>query len=162
MTQEYLDTLQLYYEEEIEGEAYFAALAARFADPDHKRKLRLLAEIERHAAESVAPLIKQYGISPRSTAELTVSGKADAESAVLDWAALIAEMQQSYPGYVAAFERLEKMGPVEDQGRLSFLTEHEVAAIRFLDLEVSDPESSTAPLEAYLAESAATWRGAAE
>ena len=53
----YLDTLQLYYDEEIEGEAYFARLSERFDNPDHKHKLDLLAQVERHAAD--APLARR-------------------------------------------------------------------------------------------------------
>ena len=158
----YLETLQLYYEEEIEGEAYFARLADRFDDPEHARKLRLLAEVERHAASGVAPLIEKHGLAPRPRDALITSGYADADTTSLDWSALIAEMQESYKGYLSAFEALEAMGPAEDKARLSFLTEHEVAAIKFLDLETSDPAKSAAPLEAYLATPAETWRAAAE
>ena len=75
----YLETLQLYYEEEIEGEAYFARLSERFDDPDHARKLHLLAEVERHAAEGVAPLIEKHGLTPRPTEALIESGHADAD-----------------------------------------------------------------------------------
>lgn len=159
---DYLKTLTLYYEEEIEGEAYFARLAERFTAPDHKRKLHLLAEVERHAAAGVAPLIAAHGLTPRPAADLVARGRNEAEATAPDWPALIAQMQQSYPGYLAAFAALEAMGPEADRARLSFLTEHEVAAIRFLDLEVTDPETSAAPLEAYIATPAETWRTAAE
>ncbi len=158
----YLETLQLYYEEEIEGEAYFARLSERFDDPDHARKLHLLAEVERHAAEGVAPLIEKHGLTPRPTEALIESGHADADATAPDWAKLISEMQESYKGYLSAFEAFEAMGPDEDRARLSFLTEHEVAAIKFLDLEATDPARSVAPLETYLATPAETWRAAAE
>lgn len=158
----YLDTLTLYYEEEIEGEAYFAGLAERFDDPDHRRKLQLLAEVERHAAAGVAPLIAKYALTPRPTAELVASGQAEAAAEGLEWPALLGGMRQSYPGYVAAFEALERLGPPEDRARLSFLTEHEVAALRFLALEETDPGASAATLEAYLGTPAETWRAGAE
>ena len=158
----YLDTLQLYYEEEIEGEAYFARLSERFDNPDHKHKLDLLAQVERPAAAGVAPLITKYALTARPAEDLIESGHADADTTLLVWDTLISEMQESYKGYLAAFEALEAMGPDEDRARLSFLTEHEVAAIKFLDLETTDPEISAAPLEAYLATPAAMWRPAAE
>jgi hypothetical protein len=158
----YLEKLQLYYEEEIEGEAYFTRLSARFADPDCRMKLRLLAEVERHAAAGVAPLIAKHGLSPRATAALIASGHADADQTALDWSALMAEMRQSYQGYLAAFEALETMARPEDRNLLSFLTEHEVAALRFLELEDSNPDHSTAPLQAYLATAPDAWRAAAE
>lgn len=148
--QHYLDTLLLYYEEEIEGEAYFHELARIFEASAHKMRLTLLAEVERHAAEAVAPLIGKYGLSPRSTAELTRSGQAQARRGPAEWPGLMAEMNRTYPGYLAAFQRLEAMGPTEDRLRLAFLTRHEVAAMEFLNLEGQGAESSVAPLRDYL------------
>lgn len=153
----YLDTLTLYYEEEIEGEAYFAALADRFSDDDHKRKLNLLAQVERHAADGVAPLIARHGLAPRSRAELVASGRADADATAPDWTILLDDMRATYAGFLAAFETLERLGPPEDRALLSFLTGHEVAAIRFLEIEATDPATSAAPLTDYLATSAANW-----
>ena len=45
--QTYLAKLLLYYEEEIEGEAYFQGLARRFPDPAQHKRLTLLAQVER-------------------------------------------------------------------------------------------------------------------
>ncbi|MEM8537226.1 MAG: hypothetical protein AAGF56_05115 [Pseudomonadota bacterium] len=153
----YHATLVQYYEEEVEGEAYFAELAKRFEDPAHREKLTLLAEVERHAAEAVAPLIEKYGLIPKQSEALVESGRADAQSTAADWDKLIAGMNATYTGYLNDFKNLETMGPAEDQQRLTFLTEHEVAAIRFLDLEANDPAASAAPLRAYLAASPENW-----
>ena len=149
--QDYLEKLLLYYEEEIEGEAYFHELARMFDAPAHKSRLALLAEVERHAAAAVAPLIEKYGLSPRSTAELIRSGQAQARRGPAEWSGLMAEMNRTYPGYLAAFQRLEVMGPTEDRPRLAFLTEHEVAAMEFLSLEGQGEPGSEAPLRGYLA-----------
>jgi len=65
----YTDTLLLYYEEEIMGEAYFNALAPNFSDPLVARKLLLLASVEQHAALAVAPLISKYGLTARPAIE---------------------------------------------------------------------------------------------
>jgi len=53
----YLETLQLYYEEEIEGEAYFAALAERLTDPEQRAKMQMMADVETYAAAAVHPLL---------------------------------------------------------------------------------------------------------
>jgi hypothetical protein len=158
----YLDTLLLYFEEEVEGEAYFAELARRFDDPGHRAKLGLLAEVERHAAAAVAPLIDRYGLRPRPVSELVDSGRRDARQTPADWAALLDEMARTYPGYLAAFEALEAMAPPADLPRLAFLTEHEVAAMRFLACEARDPATSAVPLQAYLGSDPDTWARAAE
>ncbi|MEO1200983.1 MAG: hypothetical protein AAFX39_17470, partial [Pseudomonadota bacterium] len=131
----YLKTLLLYYEEEIEGEAYFAELACAFDHPDHKRKLELLADVERHAAKVVAPLIAHYDLIPRPAVDLMASGQESARATDANWDALLAEMTKTYPGYVDDFRALERMGPKRDQLLLSFLTEHEIAALAFLSLE---------------------------
>lgn len=159
-TETYLETLLLYYEEEVEGEAYFRALSERFSDPDHKTKLALLAEVEAHTAKGVAPLIAKYGLVPRLTARLVESGVTEAGATQADWGALLAEMTETYPHYVDAFERLEAMGPPEDRQALSFLTGHEVAAMAFLALETSLSRDSTVPLHTFLARSPETWQRA--
>lgn len=148
-TQKYLDTLLLYYEEEIMGEAYFRALALRFPEPEHAYKMELMAQVERHAANSVLPLLQKYNLTPRTDAVLFAIGLEGIDAVTLDWDALIAEMQISFPDYMREFRALEAMGPEPDKPRLKFLTDHEVAAIEFLNLEAQNRES-VAPMLAYL------------
>ena len=57
----YRKTLLDYYEEEIMGEAYFDALAEHFDGEGERDKLRLLARVERRAAEVVQPLLHKHG-----------------------------------------------------------------------------------------------------
>lgn len=147
----YLDTLLRYYEEEIEGEAYFAAMAKRFGDPVRRDAMSLLAQVERHAAEAVAPLLARHGLGARPRDSLCRSGEAQARATPPDWDALMAQMRQSYPVYLAQFEALEAMAPAEDRGRLAFLTRHETAALEFLDLESDGAADALAPLRRYLA-----------
>ena len=161
-SQEYLDTLKQYYEEEVEGEAYFAEAALAYKDPLVREKLELLAECERHAAEAVEPLVVKYGLTPKPAAELQASGRKDAQTTEVDWTKMVAGMNETYPGYVDDFKRLEALGPAEDQQRLNFLTEHEIAAIEFLRLEAIDPEASMGPLKTYLATDPTDWVIAAE
>jgi len=148
--QAYLDTLLLYFEEEVEGEAYFQALSERAQTPDHRDKLELLAKVEHHAASVTLPLIRKYALTPRSDAILHQSGQDQAHRAEKPWEDLLAEMAKTYPGYVEDFLRLEVMAPSEDLPRLKLLTAHETAAIEFLDLELSGAQDSCAPLNAYL------------
>lgn len=158
----YLSTLVQYYEEEVEGEAYFAQAARAYDDPLVREKLQLLAECERHAAEAVAPLVQKYGLTPKPAAELQASGRKDALATEVNWAKMIAGMNKTYPGYLDDFKGLEALGPAEDHQRLNFLTEHEVAAIEFLRLEAIDPANSVGPLKTYLATDPTDWVIAAE
>jgi len=149
-TQAYLETLLLYYEEEVEGEAYFKALAEMAEKPDHHDKLRLLAKVERHAADVTLPLIHKYALTPKSDATLLQSGRDQARKVEMPWDDLLADMARTYPGYVDDFLHLEAMAPHEDLPRLKLLTAHEVAAIEFLDLEISGVRDSVAPMNVYL------------
>lgn len=150
---QYHETLLLYYEEEIEGEAYFSALSQAFSDPEQSQKLDLLARIEDHAARAVAPLIAKYGLRPRSAAELKLMGQEAAQDTPVDWLALLDDMRATYPGYVEDFRALEDMAPAEDRSRLAFLTQHETAALEFLALEATQPNQSSEPLRHYLQQS---------
>lgn len=143
--------LRLAYEEEVETEAYFATLAALAPDPDRAAKLRLLAEIESRTARVVAPLLARHGLVPRDDAALAAAGTAEATAARPDWAELLSAMLRTYPGYVTFFEGIEADGPPEDRGALALLTEHERAALAFLEREVAGHPDSTAPMRDYLA-----------
>ena len=149
-TQVYLDTLLLYYEEEVEGEAFFQVLAEKAEKRDHRDKLYLLAKVEHHAAKVTLPLIHKYALTPRNDAVLFQSGQDQARAAVKPWRDLLADMAQSFPGYVDDFLRLEAMAPPEDLPRLKLLTAHEVAAVEFLELELSGRQDSVAAMNDYL------------
>jgi dimethylamine/trimethylamine dehydrogenase len=147
---EYLKTLTRYYEEEIEGEAYFHAIADRLTDPDQRAKMRLMAEVETYAAAAVRPLIDKYGLTPEASEKLHETARADAAKDSRDWPALVAEMRQTFPGYINDFERLEAMAPPEDLPLLKILTDHEHAAIDFLEREARGDTASSAPMQHYL------------
>jgi dimethylamine/trimethylamine dehydrogenase len=149
-TQAYLETLLLYYEEEVEGEAYFEALADLTEKSDHRDKLHLLARVEHHAASVTLPLIRKYALTPRSDAILFQSGQDQARATEKPWDDLLADMARTFPRYVDDFMRLEAMAPCEDLPHLKLLTAHEIAAIEFLDLEMSGARDSVAPMNAYL------------
>jgi len=146
----YLETLLRYYEEEVEGEAYFAALADRLEDAEQREKIRLMAEVETYAAAAVYPLLGKYGLRPRPSVHLHRAGHAQADGAPAGWKDLIAELRESFPGYVDDFRRLEAMAPEADLPALKVLTAHELAAIAFLDAEAAGKPDSTAPMRRYL------------
>lgn len=149
-TQKYLDTLLLYYEEEVEGEVYFQALGDRLDDTAQKAKMVLMADVERYASASVEPLLAKYQLTPRSKKELAQSGLEHAHSSSLDWIAILKGMTKTFPGYIDMFKGLEAMAPVEDRPMLEILTAHEVAALDFLHLELKGDPNSISPMKHYL------------
>ena len=151
-TEKYLDTLLLYFEEEIIGEGYFLGLAKRFLDPDQREKMTYLAKVERCAAERVRPLLHKYGLKPRLDIELFECAKEDIEQSFsLGWNGLIDHMVESYPNYMPEFQALEAMAPSEDIADLKRLSAHEVAAIEFAKLEQAGSKGSLIPLQNYIA-----------
>ena len=147
-TDKYLKTLLSYYEEEIEGEAYFYGLADHF---EQQEKLTVLARVERRAAESVVPLLEKYELVPRDESELKTRGEGYVgRHASLDWFEFMTYIVNRYPGYLEDFTTLERMAPEEDLYALNNLTVHEVAAIEFAKRELTGDPDSLAPLYDYL------------
>ena len=147
-TDKYLKTLLSYYEEEIEGEAYFYGLVDHFEEQD---KLTVLARVERRAAESVVPLLEKYDLVPRDESELKTRGEGYVgRHASLDWFEFMTYIVNRYPGYLEDFTTLERMAPEEDLYALKNMTVHEVAAIEFAKRELAGDPDSLAPLYDYL------------
>lgn len=149
-SQEYLDTLTRYYEEEIEGEAYFYAIAERLSDPEEKRKMQMVAQVETHAAAAVEPLLAKYDLKPIRREELAASGRKMAADSPGDFLHFLRKWQVEFPGYIDEFEALEEMAPSEDVPLLKILTDHEHAAIAFIEAELKGQPDSTAPMQHYL------------
>ena len=110
----------------------------------------LLAEVERHTAAAVRPLIDRYGLTPASDDTLAASGRAQAATAPQDWDSLIARMIKTFPADIPAFEALERMAPPADRPLFARMTAHELAAIAFLDREVRGDPERTEPLLQFL------------
>ncbi len=147
----YLETLLLYFEEEIMGEAYFYGLAGKFPEPHQRNKMKLLAEVERYAAEAVRPLLLKYDLKPRSDEELHKIGEKGVEKSFsLGWDNFISYMVDRFPGYMPEFMALEEMAPEEDSPELVIMTDHEVAAIEFANLEKHGNPDSVKLLLRYL------------
>ncbi len=150
-TDEYLMTLLRYFEEEIMGEAYFYGLAEKFPEPHQREKMTYLAKVERYAAEAVRPLLDKYGLEARSDTCLHEIGEKDiAKSFEMGWDGLIDYMVKRFPQYMPEFKGLEAIAPKEDLAELKILTEHEVAAIEFANLEKANDPNSLQPLHSYL------------
>ncbi len=155
----YRKTLLDYYEEEIVGEAYFDALAEHFDGEGERDKLRLLARVERRAAEVVAPLLRKHNLTARDEAVLKSLGEAGvATHRDYGWREFMAYMVKRFPGYVDDFEALERLAPEADRPALKLLTRHEVVTIDFAGREVAGEAGSTAPLRRYL-EQCMVWCG---
>lgn len=147
----YLKTLLDYYEEEIGGVAYYEALAEICTMPEQKEKMRILARVEQHTVDIVKPLIDRYGLTPRASDIICAEGSADAQKGPQDYDGMIAYMRRIFPSYIADFERLERMAPPQDIPILKRMTDHEVVAVAFLELEAKGDADALEPLLRFLA-----------
>jgi dimethylamine/trimethylamine dehydrogenase len=151
----YLETLKKYYEEEVVGEAWFRALADLFGGARREKMLRLAA-VEQHVAAIVYPLIEFHGLTIKPVEELYEEGRRLARDGTQDWDGLIAYMRNDFPQFIVDFEALEAMAPLDDVLILKRMTEHEVAAIAFLEREAAGELNSMAPLDSFLAHPSTT------
>ena len=148
-SEEYLDTLLKYFEDEISGEAYFYGLAEHFVE--HEKTI-LLARVERRAAEAVRPLLHKYGLEPREESVIHDQGKGFVHlHQCYSWREFMTHIIKRYPGYLDDFAGLENLAPAEDLPALNILTEHEVAVIDFAKMELAGNPDSLLPLNRYLA-----------
>lgn len=147
----YLKTLLRYYEEEVSGVAYFNGLAEQIDGGAARGKLRLLAEVERRAADAVVPLLEKYGLVPRDDAALESLGESHVEQHQhRSWTEFVNYMIARYPAYTDEFEALERMAPADDLPALKLLTHHEVVAIEFAHKEAAGDPDSVALLRDYI------------
>ena len=151
ISQDYLDTLLRYYEEEISGEAYFNGLVQAFGESE---KVILLARMERRAAQTIEPLLEKYDLGPVNEAQLTDIGASEVSiHQGLSWVQFMTYIVQRYPLYLDEFYALEAMAPADDLPFLQALTAHEIAVIEFAEHELAGKLDSVEPLEVYLAQS---------
>ena len=148
---DYLEALLAAYEDEVVGEAYFRGLSERFEAAAHREKLALLAELERHTAGVVLPLVDRHGLSPRPPAVLDEQGRSEAASyAGSDWDDLMREMAGTYGVYVEEFRALERMAPEDDRAALARLTRHESLIIDFAERELAARADSLDAIRDFL------------
>ena len=113
--------------------------------------MALLAKVERHAAQSVLPLLEKYALSPRDELILKAEGEeATLQHQNLGWLQFMAHIVQRFPGYLDEFLALQTMAPKEDHWVLKILTDHEVAAIDFAQREIAGDSDSLDSLNQYL------------
>ncbi|KAG1700499.1 Trimethylamine dehydrogenase [Nymphon striatum] len=108
--------------------------------------------VERHAAEAVKPLLKKHNLKARPDSQLHELGKMDIDKSFqMGWGGYVDYIVERFPKYMPEFHALEAMAPEEDLAKLKVLTDHEVAAIQFANLEQAGNPDSIQPLLAYLA-----------
>jgi dimethylamine/trimethylamine dehydrogenase len=147
----YEETLVWYFEEEIEGEAYFHALAEYFDEPGAAEKLHVMAEVERCAADTMRPLLKRHNLETRDEDALRAGAVTRiGKDAKRTWPEFVDHVVDYFPIYVPMFEALENMAPPEDHAALERLTDHEHVTIDFAKREQAGDSDSARPMLDYI------------
>lgn len=130
---------------EIFGEALFSELARLGGDRAQATKWKLLAELERVTGEQLAPLVSRYGYETEPPVEEMERGLANArEFAEMPHTDFMALIEPYLKEVISKFEALRDAAPDEDKATMQFLVDHEVALLRFAQLERSgDDQDST-------------------
>jgi hypothetical protein len=120
------------YQGEVLGEAYFAALADRTDDPDHKAKLLALVALERDTKELLAPSLRRLGLStdPDQSTLAFVSGMTD-----FDYSAMLDSVPAFAAEFLLSYGRLRELCAPEDGEVVNLLIAHELALEVFMRRE---------------------------
>ena len=129
---------------EIYGEALFSELAHLEGGTALAPKWKTLAELEHVTGERLAPLVSRYGFDTEPPTEEVERGLATArELAEMPHADFMAFMEPYLKEVISSFEVLRDAAPADDRTTMQFLVDHEVALLRFVQLERSGADQDS-------------------
>ena len=150
----YIDALNLSYEEELSGQGYFEELASFFND-NQKKALKLMKEIEVIVVNHLQPLIKKYKLQ-KNKDEINyfiLEGKKEAKlQKEMIWKEFLASIIKTYPSYTDEFEQIINLAPYSDKEFLKLLYEHERVFIDFAQEDIDSNPASLSLLERFISE----------
>jgi len=139
------------YEAEVANEAWFLAMAGSLGGVRPAACLALLAQVERHAAALLEPLMQHLGLETAATADLHRRGREEAAaSGIGDWQALLRHLRDDYPKYIDEYRQRAHQAPVDHQPVWNALALHEVVTVEFARRELAGDPDALAPLHGYL------------
>lgn len=149
--QEYLATLEEFFQGEVTGEAMFAALAESLDDPEHRYQMRVLEQLERETKELLCENVKHLGGEATESPVARQAGVAQAKAlAAMPWPKFIHIFRREVAKFVAHFEEVEKSGPASDARLLAAVTAHERALQTYSERESSGAADALGPVISLL------------
>lgn len=131
-SEQYLRTLEGFYQGEVTGEALFQTLAEALEDPERRYQMRVLEQLERETKELLRENIGPLGGDVAESASARATGVAQAKAlAPMPWAKVIHIFEREVRKFVAQFEEVEKAGPAHGAKLLAAVTAHERALLSF-------------------------------
>ncbi|MGH9018990.1 MAG: hypothetical protein ACRDY1_14660 [Acidimicrobiales bacterium] len=137
------------YQGEVSGQTLFAAVAARQDDPDKRRKMEMLANLEDRTRQACVPAMERHGF-PTAPDEATVrDASALGEAAAgLGWTDFVGAFEAITTQFVALYERIGEVS-APDRAESELLVAHEHALREFARRELAGrTDDSLALIEA--------------
>jgi len=145
-SEQYLQTLEEFFQGEVTGEALFHALGEALEDPEHRYQMRVLEQLERETKELLQENIGRLGGDIGESAAARATGIAQAKAlAAMPRAKFMHIFGREVRKFVTRFEEVEKSGPAHGAKILAAVTAHERALLWFSERESSG--AASAPLE---------------
>jgi hypothetical protein len=139
------------YQGEVFGEAIFGGLAAREADPAHRRALEVLTALERSTKHLAEPLLARRGYEPGDTeASLQSGAAAVAALEAISWEAFVGSITPVADEFLAKYRRIVELtdDPADLEVAEAYVA-HELALAAFARRELGQEEGD--PLAPILA-----------
>jgi hypothetical protein len=126
------------YQGEVSGETLFGRLAQQSGEPEHRRKLDVLRELEARTRRVMVPAMQRHAlpIEPDPAVERDAVALADGV-ATLAWSDLLSAFEPITTQFLAMYRRIGELAPAEDREMAVLLVDHEEALREFARRELS-------------------------
>jgi hypothetical protein len=136
------------YQGEVSGETLFASIARVTEDPEIRRKMELLARLERKTRQACMPAMVRNGFptdpDPQTLKNAEVLGEV---AASMPWADLMASFEPITSQFVVLYKRIGEVSEA-DRAESELLVAHENALLEFARREIAGRRDSSEPIEA--------------
>ena len=147
---DFVPTLQLFIEEELQGEAFFGRLAA-YNQGKARHAFQLMAAIESGVIAAMQPAIARHGLKLTDPKALHEEGLREAEAmGAMTWVEFLYHVDQDYPAFNDELDQLLRLAPAPDRADVQLMVDHELAFTNFAAAERSGDPNSLDILTAFL------------
>jgi len=149
--EDYLHTLEEFFQGEVTGEAMFHALAEALEDPEHRYQMRVLEQLERETKELLREKLKRLGAETTESSAAREIGISQAKAlSSMPWSKFTHIFRREVAKFVGRFEEVERSGPSEDAKLLAAVTAHERALLSYSERELAGTAGVLEPVMALL------------
>lgn len=147
---DFVPTLQLFIEEELQGEALFRRLAD-YHQGKARNVFQIMAAIESGVIAAMQPAIVRHGLELANPKVLYEEGRCEADAmSSMTWAEFLKHVHEDYPAFNDEFDQLLRLAPATDRADVQLLVDHELAFTNFVAAERRGDPNSLDILTAFL------------